>query len=561
MRALFKSFALATAALGAAVGLYVVFTLPSKAIHFDAAIPNHLVFGAYHVHTTRSDGSGAIVEIAAAAARAGLRYVILTDHGDATRAPEAPQYLDGVLVIDAVEISTDAGHVVALGLREASPYPLAGTASSVIDDIHRMGGRAFVAHPDSIRVPLQWRDRRADVDGIEWFNVDSEWRDESWPRVFGAGARSLLRPAESLATLFSRPGATLQRWDAMTRVRSVAGIAAVDAHASLAWDGEGSARPTTLIRMPSYEALFRSVGQAAVLTTPLTGRADEDAAAVLGAITSGHTFSLISAAGGPAIVEFSATQDGARAGIGDRLEAPARTAFQVAVPAAPGARMVLLQNGREVANGQGRIEYSNPGIPGAYRVEVFLPTASVPWIVTNPIYLGEPAPVEAVIDDTPASSTVLLPAEAAWQIEKDARSTASVDRDADEVRMSYALAGGQPSGQFAAMVAPVEGDNGFDRVQFTVRASRPMRLWLQLRLPGGRDGQRWGRSVYVDTTPRLVVVRLQDLAPLGVTSSQQPIVARIRSVLFVVDTVNALPGSSGTIYVTGVALGIGQVGG
>ena len=61
-------------------------------------MPPNLVFGAYHVHSARSDGSGTPDEIAAAAARAGLRFVILTDHGDATRAPDPPAYRHGVLV-------------------------------------------------------------------------------------------------------------------------------------------------------------------------------------------------------------------------------------------------------------------------------------------------------------------------------------------------------------------------------------------------------------------------------------------------------------------------------
>ena len=55
-------------------------------------LPATSVAGAYHVHTTRSDGSGTLDEIAAAAARAGLHFVILTDHGDGTRPPDPPVY-------------------------------------------------------------------------------------------------------------------------------------------------------------------------------------------------------------------------------------------------------------------------------------------------------------------------------------------------------------------------------------------------------------------------------------------------------------------------------------
>ena len=81
--------------------------------------------GVFHVHSDRSDGSAAVRDIAAAAARAGLQFVIFTDHGDGTRAPDPPIYESGVLCIDAVEISTSGGHYIALGL-PVSPYPLGG---------------------------------------------------------------------------------------------------------------------------------------------------------------------------------------------------------------------------------------------------------------------------------------------------------------------------------------------------------------------------------------------------------------------------------------------------
>src|SRR5262245_34991309 len=98
--------------------MWVAMTLPPAAEHPSITqAPGTFVSGAYHVHSNRSDGSGTVDEIAAAAARAGLQFVILTDHGDATRAPEPPAYRHGVLIIDAVEISSVAGHIVALNLQ------------------------------------------------------------------------------------------------------------------------------------------------------------------------------------------------------------------------------------------------------------------------------------------------------------------------------------------------------------------------------------------------------------------------------------------------------------
>src|SRR5512133_3030309 len=65
-------------------GAFLFLTAPPAPQHLDASGWNELaartVSGAYHVHTTRSDGHGDRAQVAAAAARAGLAFVILTDH-------------------------------------------------------------------------------------------------------------------------------------------------------------------------------------------------------------------------------------------------------------------------------------------------------------------------------------------------------------------------------------------------------------------------------------------------------------------------------------------------
>jgi hypothetical protein len=120
--------------------------------------------GAIHVHTNRSDGTASVNDVLRSAANAGLQFVIVTDHGDATRAPDLPDYRNGVLYIDAVEISTSNGHLIALGLPKA-PYPLAGEGRDVVEDIHRLGGIAIAAHPGSPKPELRWTDWDAPVDG------------------------------------------------------------------------------------------------------------------------------------------------------------------------------------------------------------------------------------------------------------------------------------------------------------------------------------------------------------------------------------------------------------
>ena len=106
------------------------------------------------MHSDRSDGSGSVEAVAAAASRAGLAFVIFTDHGDGTRTPDDPVYRSGVLCIDAVEINTAGGHYIALGL-PATPYPLAGDAAAVVEDVRRLGGFGIAAHPGSAKRDLR----------------------------------------------------------------------------------------------------------------------------------------------------------------------------------------------------------------------------------------------------------------------------------------------------------------------------------------------------------------------------------------------------------------------
>ena len=164
----------------------VVAVLPPRALHLQAS-PAPVLAGAFHVHSNRSDGSGSIDDIAAAAARAGLQFVILTDHGNGTRAPELPAYRSGVLTLDGVEISTAGGHYAVVGMPQA-PYPLAGEPRDVVEDVRRLGGFGIVAHGDSPRTELQWTDWSAGVDGLEWLSLDTAWRQSSAPRLMTAAA-------------------------------------------------------------------------------------------------------------------------------------------------------------------------------------------------------------------------------------------------------------------------------------------------------------------------------------------------------------------------------------
>ena len=113
-----------------------------------------------------------------------------------------------MLCIDGVEISTEFGHYVALGLPR-TPYPLAGHPREVIEDVRRFGGFGIAAHPGSPNSELRWTDWDAPFDGLEWLNADSEWRDEFWTSLGRVLLTYAFRPVETLGGLLDRPGSVL----------------------------------------------------------------------------------------------------------------------------------------------------------------------------------------------------------------------------------------------------------------------------------------------------------------------------------------------------------------
>ena len=558
IRALLVVFAAAAAAAWYAA-------LPPRAQAPSAADEMAAVRGAIHVHTRRSDGTGTVEQVAAAAGGAGLQFVIVTDHGDATRAPDPPSYHGGVLVIDAVEISTEGGHVVALGLPKA-PYPLGGEPRDVLADIARLGGFSIIAHPVNDRAESRWTEWTAPFDGLEWLNLDSEWRDEPAGRLARVILAYPFRKVESLGLLLDRSEVAMARWDALTRRRRVVAIAAADAHARVGFNASEPYQRGVAIPVPGYEALFRTFS-IALPQASLAGEAQDDAVTVLGELRAGRVFSSVDAIAPRPAFTFTAASGALRAVAGEPLTTKDPVRLDVAVQAPAEARIVLLRDGSPVAEGKGSALQHDAGPdPGVYRVEVMLPGAPgeppVPWIVSNPIYVGRPAvDAPAVIPRAkPAERAELYsegPAEG-WTVEHSASSQAAVDVakavKGTQIMLRYAIAGPLSEHPYAALVAPAgPALPAHDRLTFTAYADRPMRMSVQLRAPGDDPaGQRWHRSVFLDATPREITVFFDELLPRGATKTARPPLPEVQSILFVVDTVNTPSGTAGRLFVDDV---------
>jgi len=575
---------LTVAGLLAAVTLLtaaVLLSLPPRAIEVDRAtwqprLPGVVVRGAYHVHTRRSDGTGTLDSVARAAGRAGLDFVVLADHGDATTPPEPPSLRSGVLVVDGVEISTTGGHLVALGL-PAAPYPLAGEPAAVVEDVARLGGFGVAAHPDSPKRELAWSAWDEPLDGFEWLNADTEWRNESGWRLLQTILHSPFRPVEALAALFERPSATLDRWDRLSSEgRRLVGLGAADAHARLGLRGETDPYGDGFaLERPAYETVFRVLSLSVELDRPFSGMADADARQLLDAVKRGRVLTTIDGLARGGRLEFSAESGGRLRRMGELVADGADLRFTVRAAAPAGAEIRLLANGRLVAASTGvELVHDVPvtaignSALTAYRVEVVgvsRTDPALPWIVTNPILVGHEAQRVGrdtrPLDAEPVEGTRLggQAEVSGWRIEKDPGSTGMmlvpIEATPGDVTLEFGLATGREEAWVAAVhpLPPAVADRSWSRLAFRARAEQPMRISVQLRAPtSGRD-QRWQRSIYLDATERVVSLALADLLPVRSADAQIPR-ADADSLLFVVDRTNSQAGARGRVWLSDVVL-------
>ncbi len=550
-----------TAAVLAAVFVFLLATLPPAPANttgaIDEGIRRRTVAGAYHVHSTRSDGVGDRDAIAAAAARAGLQFVIITDHGDATRPPDPPAYLHGVLCLDAVEISTNGGHYVALDM-PASPYPLGGEPADVVEDVRRLGGFGIAAHPDSPKTSLQWSDWSLPIDGFEWMNLDSEWRDEPTRALARTTLDYFFRPGPALASMLDRP-TTLTQLDAAVRRVAVAGH---DAHGGWAHRVEDGEQRQGRLGIPSYDGSFQTFAVRAVLQHELSGAGDRDGRAVFEAFRAGRVFTAIDAIARPAFVDYRFEAPGVTGAMGQDVlfVDGASLVFRSTQP--PGGKATMMRGGEVVAestSGELRVPLPAPKAQFAvdsYRIEVSAPRATghppVPWIVTNAIYVRERLAPSVI--DQPFTLTKLEVVDDPGSIEKDASSIATLTREGGVWTLQYQLGPGDRAGQYAAISLPLPPNlAGLDALRFGIRASAPSRVSVQLRF-NARGGARWARSIYV--TPQQADTTLFVSQFKGVDAkSPLPPLPLASSLLFVVDLTNAKPGQQGTIQIANVAFG------
>jgi hypothetical protein len=349
--------------------------------------------GVLHIHSRYSDGSGTMRKIIKAAKKAGLDYIVITDH-NVLQAMEngAEGWYDGLLVLVGEEVGVPrSGHYLAFGISDTiEPKDNQEDARQYIKAAKRQGGIGFAAHPHGLHNTAfdlhlspwhAWDD--PDYTGIEVWSYMCDWA-ESVTRfnIF----YYYFRPKKAI---HGPPPDLLRRWDRLCQTRRVVGIGGSDAHARRLF-------PLHFIKFLSYERAFRGVRTHLLTPVPLNPDLGESKELIYAALASGHCFFAHDSLADSAGFSFRAFTDGGRKfpplkkggqggfTMGDEVELESGVVLEATSPVPAALR--LLRNGQLVQEAaEARQLTYRANEPGVYRVEARY--NGEPWVFTNPIYL------------------------------------------------------------------------------------------------------------------------------------------------------------------------------
>jgi len=342
--------------------------------------------GNLHTHTVYSDGTTVHGGVAAAAAKAGLDFVVTTDHNVWVNGCEG--YYDGVLLLIGEEVhdvrrDPQGNHLLAYGV-DKEVVSFASDSQELIDHVKQQGGFAYLAHPVEYgkpRVggePLPWGDWDVTgYTGLEIWNYMSEFKARLHTKL-GAIIYAYL-PTLAIRGPFTE---TLRRWDELLAAgKRVAAIGGADAHAKTY-----SLGPLTRVIFP-YEHLFRAINTHVLTEHRLNGSLERDKALIYEALRAGHTWVGYDGMASTEGFRFRARSGTNEAIMGGELVRHGAVNFTIHTPQRADTR--LIRTGQLVAQRSGVDLTVTTAEPGAYRVEVYrrYRGGRRGWIFSSPIYV------------------------------------------------------------------------------------------------------------------------------------------------------------------------------
>jgi len=345
--------------------------------------------GNAHIHSIYSDGNASHADIAKAAAKAGLNFIIMTDHN--VRPEGLEEYYGRVVVLVGEEVHNvrrqpQTSHLLIYGAeQEISPYSF-GSSETLIQTVRSRGGFCYIAHPVERSSPLgpdfaaiPWADWPvpAGVTGLEIWNYMSEFKGLLWSKPVALAY--CLQPGWGITRPYHT---TLRLWDELlSKGQHVAAIGGADAHGGVyQW---GPIKRTVF----SYEHLFRCVNTHVLTQGPLTGELATDKELIYEALRSGRTWVGYDLPHPTQGFRFTARSGTDQAATGETLKRLGAITIEITLP--DRGEIHLIRDGKcTLRANSARIEHITVD-PGIYRVEVYrrFLGRKVGWIYSSPIYI------------------------------------------------------------------------------------------------------------------------------------------------------------------------------
>jgi len=339
--------------------------------------------GATHIHTHYSDGTGNIKDIAVAAKKAGLKWIIITDHNNlAGLKNDEEGWYNGVAVIIGEEISPETSdHYLAFGIKEEIS-PDTGY-KNYIKKVTEQGGLGFVAHPDESLTrkndlkPLRWLNWDVQgFTGLEIWNYLSDLVDNYDPKkaLFWYLCRNKL--------LSGPTQKVLGWWDSLNNQtdKIVPAIGGVDVHCfHYKYKGVG-------LKIFPYSNSFKTVTNLLYLDRRLSDDFEQAKIQILNALENGNNIIMNRIWNkGENYPGFYVKNSQKKAYVGESVNLDKEAA--IIVKFSKKAKIKLIHDGTIIMETEDNKLLFDNLKTGKYRVEAYYKNR--PWIFTNPIQVCE----------------------------------------------------------------------------------------------------------------------------------------------------------------------------
>ncbi len=305
--------------------------------------------GELHLHSEHSDGRWTTGEMALLARERRLDFMFLTDHNTTTGVDILrSQVGDAISVLPGIELTTYAGHALALGADRWVDWRTGHqrrTANDVARSVHDAGSFLVIAHPDAPPDDI--------CTGCRWTHHDFDPGLADAVEVWGG----LWNGPEE------RNQGCIDLWRAWLNTgRRMTATGATDAHRPEDWEG---AVPITYVEADD---------------TSLTS--------VLEALRAGRTY----VSSGPSLSIRAIGKGGGIAGVGENVVREAAEAIEISCVESPEGELRIIGNGEVVA--KSRVDSSGllRARPRAGDLwccaELWNPAGDTLLAVTSPIYFS-----------------------------------------------------------------------------------------------------------------------------------------------------------------------------